>query len=163
MRAVIEDALRKKSAVEICYHSSYSDNISTRIVVPIELRQENGYEYLWGVCQSARALRSFRLDRIQSLSLSQTTHLPPIPLNSHEASETSYTLRTHSRARQVMERFSLDKEGLEHDVHVTSFSKEWIRRSVLASSASVEVVEPASIRAEICVFAQSILDIYKGG
>lgn len=162
MRALIEDALRKKSAIEICYHSFYSDNISTRIVLPIELRQENGFEYLWAICQSAHALRSFKLDRIQSLVLSQITNSSPASMNSPEEIEISYTLRTHSRARQVMERFSLDKIDLEHDVRVSSFSKEWIRRSVLASAASVEVIEPASIRAEMCATAQSILNRYKG-
>ena len=160
VRAVIERSISVKGAVEILYHSSYSDEISRRIVIPVELREENGFEYLWGVCESAHALRSFRLDRIQEAA-PNARNIDPTPLISGDQSHgISYTIHAHSRLRHAIERFAIHKEDFTANVQVVSFSLEWIRRSVLASAGSVEVVGPASIRAEILSSAQSLLDRY---
>ena len=162
VRAIIESSLIEKRGVEILYHSSYSDEISRRIVIPIELRQENGFEYLWGVCQSAHALRSFRLDRIQE-AVVKSTSIDAVPVTATEPSRgISYTIHAHSRPRQVIERFAINKEAFTANLQVVSFSTEWIKRSVLASAGSVEVVEPATIRSEILHSAQSLLARYQG-
>jgi proteasome accessory factor C len=161
VRAIIENSLLEKESVEILYHSSYSDEVSRRIVIPIEIRQENGFEYLWAVCQSAHALRSFRLDRIQEAA-PKSREIDALPLISGDQGDgISYTLHAHSRPRQVIERFAINKEDFTAHVQVHSFSTEWIRRSVLASAGSVEVIEPASIRAEILRSAQSVLYRYQ--
>lgn len=161
VRAIIETAVRQNSGIEIVYHSLYADTITTRTVVPIELRTENGSEYLWGICQSARALRSFRLDRIQSAVLTTAEKERLVAAIPEENREIEYTIRTHSRAREVMERFALDRDVVGGQIETTSFSHEWIRRSVLASSGSVEIVKPAHIRAQIASAAASILESYK--
>ncbi|MDA2962767.1 MAG: WYL domain-containing protein [Actinomycetota bacterium] len=161
VRAIVHTAVAKKTSVEIVYHSSYSDTISTRIIVPIELRQENGFEYLWGVCQSAHALRCFRLDRINSAKIVERVRDGSSTVLLDENLEIAYTIRTHSRPRTVMERFTLEKDALNSDAQVSSFSHEWIKRSVLASAGSVEVVDPASIRGEIAQAAQVILNRYR--
>jgi len=72
-----------------------------------------------------------------------------------------YTIVTHSRPREVSERFAIDKEDFSSSARVISFSSEWIRRSVLASSGSVEVVEPEVIRTSIAQAARLILDRYE--
>ena len=158
VRSIVERAVREKSGVEIVYHSSYSDTITKRIVVPIELRVENGSEYLWGICQNARAFRSFRLDRIQTAVLTAVQKISTTP--SEQKHEVAYTICTHSREREVMERFGLDRESHRGAMETTSFSHEWIRRSVLASSGSVEVLSPADIRSDVLRAAQSILNRY---
>lgn len=161
VRSLIDSALLRDGAVKLTYHSFYSDVVSNRIVIPIEIRQEGGFEYLWAMCQSAHALRIFRLDRIQSLE--STTRPAPSQVDSTSKIQapTSYIIRTHSRAREVMERFSLKRDSMEHDASTTSYSLEWIRRSVLASSGSVELVSPPNIRSEILTAAKAMLDCYK--
>ena len=161
IRAVIDTALLRDGAVTIKYHSFYSDVVSSRIVIPIEIRQEGGFEYLWGMCQSAHALRIFRLDRIQSIEITARPHLSLVNSSSKIQAPTSYTIRAHSRAREVMERFSLDRDAMLHDAFITSYSLEWIRRSVLASSGSVELVSPTNIRVDIVTAAKAMLDCYK--
>jgi len=161
VRATIESSLMEKGVVEILYHSSYSDEVTRRVVTPIELREENGFEYLWGVCHSAHALRSFRLDRIQEAS-PKPRDIETLSLFSDNQSDgIPYTIVTHSRPREVSERFAIDKEDFSSSARVISFSSEWIRRSVLASSGSVEVVEPEVIRTSIAQAARLILDRYE--
>jgi len=160
VRAIIERSLLEKEAVEILYHSSYSDEISRRVVTPIELREENGFEYLWGVCQSAHGLRSFRLDRIQEAAPKSNSSQPIPAITGSQSHGISYTIHAHSRPREVIERFAINKEEFTENARVVSYSREWIKRSVLASAGSVEVVEPANIRAEILRSAQSLLERY---
>jgi len=158
IRSIIEKAVRDKNGVEIVYHSSYSDTITRRTVLPIELRMENGSEYLWGVCQSASALRSFRVDRIQSVAVTAVEKIPTGV--SQDNRKIEYTIFAHSREREVMERFALEPDALGAVIETSSFSREWIRRSILASSGSVELLAPSEIRSDIQGAAQSLLDRY---
>ena len=158
IRSIIEKAVRDKNGVEIVYHSSYSDTITRRTVLPIELRMENGSEYLWGVCQKASALRSFRVDRIQSVAVTTVEKIPTGAVQDNHKIE--YTILAHSREREVMERFALKPDALGGAIETSSFSREWIRRSILASSGSVELVAPSEIRSDIHGAAQSLLDHY---
>ena len=162
LRSLIESAISKKQFVEIVYHSSYSDLITTRIVHPIELSSENGVEYLKAICKRARALRTFRLDRIQSARISKETNAPVVGGGGSNEARISYTIRAHSRLREVMERFSLTEVSLGKDLEISSFSTEWISRSVLASSGSVELIGPGEIRQGIAQLANRILNRYKG-
>ena len=158
IRSIIEKAVQDKSGVEIVYHSLYSDTITRRTVLPIELRMENDSEYLWGVCQNASALRSFRVDRIQSVELTAVEKIPSgVSQDNHKI---EYTILAHSREREVMERFALKPDALGGAIETSSFSREWIRRSILASSGSVELVAPSEIRSDIHGAAQSLLDHY---
>ena len=162
VRATIEEALSKNSWVEITYHSAYSDTVSTRLVHPLELRIEAGYEYLWAMCHRARSLRVFRVDRIQKI---EDCSAPETPLNSveNQVGKAVYVIRVHTRPRAAMERFSLNRDSQSQENEILSFSSQWVRRSVMASSGSVEVLEPSGVRNEIVQSAQAILDRYKGG
>jgi proteasome accessory factor C len=161
VRALIEEALAKDSWVEITYHSAYSDTVSTRLIHPLELRSEGSFEYLWAICHSARSVRVFRIDRIQKLNLS-TAPEPHVYAVENQAEKMAFTIRIHSRPRAAIERFSLEREMLAQENEIFSFSREWVGRSIMASSGSVEVVEPSGLRNEIAIGAQAILDRYKG-
>ena len=162
LRSLIESAISKKQSVEIVYHSSYSDSITTRIVHPVELNSENGIEYLKGLCNSARGFRTFRLDRIQSAQVSEKGNSLTAGRIGPDEGRISYTIRAHSRPREVKERFSLTKESLVNEIEIASFSNEWITRSVMASSGSVELTTPPEIRLGIAQLAVRILNRYKG-
>ena len=161
VRAVVEKSLTSNTALEITYHSSYSDVISSRVITPLELRQEGGHDYLWAMCHSAHATRIFRLDRIQSAACTKRPQSQQIPSVSTDSQPVFYTIRTLSRAREVMERFSLSKGSFTPDAHIQSYSREWIIRSVCATSGSAQLLAPADIAAEIANTAQLMLDRYK--
>lgn len=161
VRAVVENSLNTNTALEITYHSAYSDVISNRIVTPLELRQEGGLDYLWAICHNAHAPRIFRLDRIQSAAITARPHLSEPNSFPVDTKPLFYKIRTLSRAREVMERFSLDRDSYTSDSHIKSYSREWIKRSVFASSGSVQLLAPIEIRSEIATTAALILDRYK--
>lgn len=162
VRALIENALTKDSWVQITYHSSYSDTVSNRLVHPLELRSEGGYEYLWAICNSAHSLRVFRVDRIQKLEFSPAPETPLYSIE-NQSEKAAYAIRVHARPRAAMERFSLDRDSVLKENKILSFSSEWVRRSVMASSGSVEVLELSELRSEIARSARAILDQYNEG
>lgn len=161
IRAIINDALKSKRSVEITYHSFYSDTISKRVIFPLELFDENGYEYLRAQCHLAQGIRIFRLDRIDSGLLGHAGRTESGVIDEKIKSKISYTLRAYSRQRQIRERFSIQEKELVADLPVVSYSREWIKRSVLASSGSVEVLEPVDIRNEIYAAASLLLKRYQ--
>lgn len=159
--ATIESALSKKQYLEMVYHSLYSDTISKRVVLPLEMRSEDGVEYLFGLCQSASATRMFRLDRIQALELVSIPAEPVLELQREGTNRSSYRIRVHSRPRDAAERFALDPASVLTEPEISSFSSEWVRRSVLASGGSIELLEPTDLRREVATVAKTVLSQYQ--
>jgi len=62
----IREAIKHGSGLQISYHSLYRDEISERVVLPLELIESQSYLYLHAYCFTAQDFRHFRVDRIQS-------------------------------------------------------------------------------------------------
>ena len=161
IRAEIEQSLAKQQVLEISYHSLYSDSFSQRRINPLELRIEDGIEYLFAYCYSASAFRVFRLDRIQTLKLSSEKEADIAGDVSTQSSEFAAQILIVSRARLMKERFGLDDVALDVAFPIQSFSRQWIIRSIFASSGSARLLEPADLGLEIAKKAQLILDRYQ--
>jgi len=67
--AQIQEALNLKVQVRIEYISTSSAQVTEREVVPKEIKQENGRNYLVGYCCLKRQERSFRVDNILHIEL----------------------------------------------------------------------------------------------
>ena len=161
IRATIQKAVTAKSSLTLVYHSSYSDTVSERSVLPLELYVLDGSEYLRAICHNVHALRNFRLDRIQSAVSADNVESTNQSFDGGSDAKTSYSVRTHARPRAVMERFSIQKSDFDQVIETSSFSTEWIRRSVLSCSGDAELLSPVKIRAEITKVAQVLLNRYK--
>ena len=160
VRAEIESALSKQQTLEMTYHSLYSDSFTERRITPLELRVEAGIEYLFAYCHNAMAFRIFRLDRIQTLKVSTEKAVTIETDTLKNAGEVSAHISFASRARLMKERFGLDDAPLDVKVQIASFSRQWIIRSIFASSGSARLVEPVELGDEIAEKAQLILDRY---
>jgi proteasome accessory factor C len=161
IRAEVEQSLAKQQLLEISYHSLYNDSFSERRITPLELRIDNGIEYLCAYCHSASAFRVFRLDRIQTLKVSSEKGANVAGDVSTQSSEFAAQIVFASRARLMKERLGLDDVALDVPLQIQSFSRQWIIRSIFASSGSVRLLEPADLGHEIAKKAQLILDRYQ--
>jgi predicted DNA-binding transcriptional regulator YafY len=61
----------------------------------------------------------------------------------------------------MKERFGLDVAPINEKVQIQSFSRQWIIRSIFASSGSAVLLEPGDLALEIAKKAQLILDRYQ--
>lgn len=166
------DAINASKDVEIRYHSLYSDEISVRKIAPLAVIEEDENSYLRAYCRNAKALRVFRVDRILSLSELDVepngadTSMDLIDTDGIESEKIPYTIKIKQPTRDLVERFNLDHlfgenpRSQELTVELSSFSREWIQRAVLATGSDVELLSPPELRKEIADRAQLLLERY---
>jgi len=155
----IDDALKNRQRLQITYHSVAEDVTSERVLHPIEKRIENGVELLLAFCESADALRSFRLDRIQKAELLSE----PITQTGRVQSGAieSVTIKVHHDLRRVFEALGTITPGKGDTFSIEIYNQSWLIREVLASGGAIEVVEPAALRAEIARQAGLVASQYR--
>lgn len=96
--ATLGDALFQRKRVSFKYHAMGADANATRLVEPYGLFFLNGHWYLAACDVEKKALRNFRVSRVQSLVVNKMRELSPdyeIPA--------SFSLKEHARSRQAWE------------------------------------------------------------
>ena len=156
----IREAIKHRSGLQISYHSLYRDEISERVVLPLELIESQSYLYLHAYCFTAQDFRHFRVDRIQSADTAQVEKPSAAPTLNPE--KIGYQLKVHEPTRDVAERFEEPNLEAGTVLKASAFSHQWIARSVLASGGAVELTSPTEIRSEIAERAETILNRYEG-
>ena len=155
----ITQAIQSNGGLEIRYHSLYKDQISQRSVMPIDLYDSNGQQYMRAFCFTANDYREFRVDRIESATAAPVPAQVSAEVVNQEKIAFQITAQTHSR--DVAERFAISDMPLETAIELSSYSRQWIERSVMASGAAVILNSPLEIRAELVKKAQLVLNRYK--
>ena len=156
----VKDAIAHRSGLQISYHSLYKDEISSRVILPLEILDSQGYLYLHAYCFTALDFRHFRIDRVQSAhSVEVEKPSTALPANPEKI---GFSVKVVRPTRDVAERF--EESNLEAGTVFkgSSFSQHWIARSVLASGGAVELLSPEEIRSELAKRAELILNRYEG-
>lgn len=155
----ISQAVQANTGLEIRYHSLYKDQISQRSVMPIDLYEMNGHQYMRAYCFTANDYREFRVDRIESaMTAAVPAHISAQGINQEKI---TFEITAKSQSRDVAERFAITDMALETAIELSSYSRQWIERSVLASGAAVTLNSPLEIRADLAKKAQLMLNRYK--
>ncbi len=155
----ISQAVQANTGLEIRYHSLYKDQISQRSVMPIDLYETNGHQYMRAYCFTANDYREFRADRIESATTATVpAHISAQGINQEKI---TFEITAKSQSRDVAERFAITDMALETAIELSSYSRQWIERSVLASGAAVTLNSPLEIRADLAKKAQLMLNRYK--
>jgi len=157
-RALILRAIRRRGWLEITYHSSANDQVTKRQVAPYELSQLGSHEYLQGYCDSAKAIRNFRADRIVEISEIADQLWPSNQVAGNEDA-IEYEVMIHNASRQVREvlpQVSLDSSTAT----IQGYSTLWISRAILSLGGQVEVTGPTQLRAAVHARAKAALENY---
>ena len=159
LRALILRAIRRRGWLEITYHSAANDQVSKRKVAPYELSQSGSHEYLQGYCDSAKAIRNFRADRIVNITEIADQVWPSNQLVTKEEG-IKYQVKVHSSSRQVLEVLPQVSPG-SSTATIQGYSAQWISRAILSLGGQVEAVSPSEIRAAVCARAMAALENYQ--
>jgi proteasome accessory factor C len=157
--AAITDALKSRMSLEITYHSLYRDELSTRIILPIEIVETDGQLYLSSYCHTASDFREFRIDRIQGATVQAV--LQEIPKNSAQQSSYTCTIKVLAPTRAIAERFKQSELQVNTAFDFETYSLQWIERSIMASGRALCLQSPPDVRKSIAVMAQTMLDRYR--
>ncbi len=155
----VKEAISQRSGLKITYNSLYKDEISTRVVLPLEVLENDGYLYLHAYCSTAKDFRNFRIDRIQSAENAEVEK--PSTATPEDPEKIRFELKVVRPTRDVAERFAESHLDAGTVFKGSSFSQQWISRSVFASGGAVELLAPADIRNDIARRAETILNRYE--
>ena len=161
-RSVISKAITERVPVEMTYYSANSDRESKRLVTAYDFFRENDIEYFQGYCHSSRGMRTFRVDRIVAVSLSESIEMiPDFQVRKNESIRVDATLRTLDRASA--EAFGLVLTDLRAGGSVTlqAFSPEWLIRSIMAGAGSLVAQSPQEIVLQIRQSIDSTMALYE--
>ena len=154
----INQAIEANTGLEIDYHSLYKDSVSTRSIIAYEIYELEGNQYLRAYCFSAQDFREFRLERImRAVPKSIPAAKGPVRRNSESI---NYLITAKLPSRDLAERFALQNVESGNQFSLSSYSGQWIQRSVLATGAGVVLDSPQDIRKQLLETAQEMLNRY---
>ena len=161
-RAIITQAIASRMDLAVKYHSAIRDTVTERVITPLELSLDRGFEVLNAYCQSAEGFRTFRLDNMKSVVITGSSVSVP---QQSDVAEFNWQLLIKSRFRTSSERFRSTYKAREstegEQVTVNSFSQDWLLRNAMSTLASVEVQLPLSARSLIAEKCQQSLELYE--
>lgn len=155
--AAVHQALAEGSGLQIEYHSLYKDTLTSRIILPNEKYELNGNQYLRAFCFTAEDFREFRIDRIKNAIKADVPQR--IESNELDAEKIHYQITAKVLTRDIAERFALEQKAVDYSL--TSYSDQWIERSVLASGEGVVLRAPEALRTQVLATAKAMLDRYE--
>lgn len=149
---MLRDAIATGKCVQIEYGGATRQLVSYRLVEPKTLIAVDGVLYVRSYCHSSDAPRTFRLDRILSVELSdQKANHELDEITDLEISAPTIEARLRmlpemieSFAPETVSKQTPSGNKIEVTVHLTTES--WLIQLVLASAGDIEILEPESLR-----------------
>jgi proteasome accessory factor C len=155
----ISHAVQTNGGLKLRYHSMYKDLVSERVVIPVDIYQSHENLYMRAYCLTSCDYREFRVDRIELATPESVVE--NIVQDTKDSKKISFSLALQKASRDVCERFAITNIEKGTSIELSSFSKQWIERSVMASGGAVLLQTPPEIRAEVAKKAQLMLNRYK--
>jgi predicted DNA-binding transcriptional regulator YafY len=146
-RSVVSTSIARRVPVDLTYYSTNSDEETQRIVTVYDFFLENEVEYFQGYCHTSSGMRTFRVDRIVSVALSDSEEgVPQAKVEKTESVRVGATVRSLDRASA--EAFGLAFSDLRPGESVTlaAFSQEWLVRMIFAGAGSLVIEDPHETR-----------------
>jgi predicted DNA-binding transcriptional regulator YafY len=167
-------AAREHRQVDMLYQSTSQAEAAQRQVDPYALVHRSGWWYLVGYCHLRDALRTFRVDRIQSLELLSQTFQPPDDFDIHAYLEDEFAdqpvvrakLRFKGEGAFVARSNVAGWDSLEEnpdgsvDVILSAPDLTWLASMTISFANLVTVLEPPELREMVRDWARSVVELY---
>jgi proteasome accessory factor C len=150
VNSVVAEAISLELSIEIKYAGVTKDDLSVRVIDPVETYSQDDFVYLKSWCRNSQAWRSFRLDRILEATLGNEPVNIPIQEEEIEAK------REYLAAIELDKAYygQLDqveivsfKEYMWHavEVELRVYSRDWLVSMILASGGRIKAVRPPDL------------------
>jgi len=168
----LAEAIAAAARLRIEYWSASRDEVTERSIVPRQLFTDRGEWYVSADDDRSGEVRTFRLDRIESLAptgesgVEVNGELPTPGEWFTDASIPRVTLRLAPAAQWIVERFPTDAVG-EPDAEgwvvaeLPVASQRWFVRTMLRLGPNAEVVSPTMLADDVRAAAARVLDRYR--
>ncbi|MFC7614827.1 helix-turn-helix transcriptional regulator [Actinokineospora soli] len=158
VRETVQSALVGKRALRMSYYTASKDEVTQRVVDPMRVMIVEGRGYLEAWCRRAEAVRLFRLDRIDDVTVldepsAPPPHARPTDLTAGffqpEPNQRAARLVLEPDARWVSEYYPVDEveelPGARQRVVMRYADESWMTRLLLGLGGDVRVEEPSSL------------------
>ncbi len=173
--AGLRKAIHEKNQVSVIYQSVSPTKAQKRRIDPYALVLRTGLWYLVGYCHLRTAIRTFRVDRIQKLSILDQTFQRSQDFNIHNYLENECRDQPSVRARlkfvpeaahMVMSNriiWELIEENPDGSMVVTLNAPDlpWLASMTLSFANWVTVLEPCELREMVRTWAQATANLYQ--
>ena len=159
-QSVIESAIAHRRSLSLEYQSPVKDEITTKRVDPLSIRNERNHLYLVAHCHTAESTREFRLDRVIDVKVIDESTFTPVPDDAPTGDKYSVRLKITGDRRAVAETFSIPEIPANGEVTVEVYSPDWLVKAILAHGPFIEVLEKGPLRGEVKKSAENILALY---
>lgn len=167
----LSEVIKNRQRIEVRYQSSKDVAPTDRLLEPFVVFSSQGNWYTHAHDVSAAGLRTFRIDRIESLTVigqaeNEAPDLMPEPgIWFADAEIERVTLRVAPRGRWIYERYPVDEVSSPDadgwvEVRLAVTSRQWLERLLLRLGDAVEVVDPSSMRVARSEAADRVLSRY---
>jgi predicted DNA-binding transcriptional regulator YafY len=170
----LRGAVKQSHRVNMVYQSFSSPAPSPRKLDPYVIVFQHGWWYVVGYCHTRQEIRTFRIDRIQELSLSDETFHAPEDFDARSFMEQAvrgqpqvqarlrFTAEAARIARTNRTFWDLFEEQADGSVVVTVSAPDinWAASTILAYGPVVEVLDPPGLRQLLKEWAQAIIKLY---
>lgn len=165
IRGAIEKAMLDRGVLTISYHSMARDVLTERVVHPLELRIDEGVEYLYAYCESSSGYRTFRLDRILSFTPSNSSVVPSFSDKPESQRKIRAEIEVHSRLRDAFERFHAPMEATSTagfpTIFAEGFNSDWLVREIMSFGGELDLQLPTVERAKVLARSERTLMAYE--
>lgn len=175
---LLREAVTEHLRVDMEYYTFSRDALTRRQVDPYLVFASLGHWYVSGYCHLAVDRRIFRLDRIKTLALTETTFepppgaaddLPPPMLYTPGPEDAEVTLRVRGSVgvwlAEAGEFFSVESvkemKGGRREIRFHTSAFPWLEKLLLRFGSDVEVVDPPELRDRLRQGAERILALYE--
>ena len=167
----LSQVIENRERVEVRYQSSKDVTPTDRLLEPFVVFSSQGNWYTHAHDVGAEGLRTFRVDRIESLTVSGQAEneapdsMPEPGIWFADAEIERVTLRVAPRGRWIYERYPVDEVSSPDadgwvEVRLAVTSRQWFERLLLRLGDAVEVVDPSSMRVVRSEAAARVLGRY---
>ena len=173
--AAVQQALAAGRAMRIRYYTASRDAVSQRTIDPMRLLIVSGRGYLEAWCRRVEAVRLFRLDRVEDVTVLDEAAAPPPEAEPTDLSAGLFQpAPEHRRAVLVLEpdahwvaeyypvdeidKISAEPGGAAIRVVMRYADPAWLVRLVLGLGGAARVVEPPELAAAVLRRAREALD-----
>lgn len=155
--AALTQAISERRPVRLVYAGASRDEVTERVVEPTDIVQHGGRAYLAAWCREAGAQRTFRLDRMRSVSvLDETVPEPAVPapdrLTVAPTEGVNVRVRVWPRSRWLLEAFEVVDVASDGDLREATLvvaDPGWLVRLVMGQAGGVEVLDPPEVRSQL--------------
>lgn len=166
---LVQSAMSQRRELLFTYLSATKDSVSTRRVIPQDIRTADGVSYLDGYCTDSAAFRTFRIERMSEISLGSSAS--PLARErtelTQEPTQEMAQIKVTDSPRKNSEKLGIDfselRGAIGATVSVGYFDSQWLVRTALSAGGSLEIVAPEQARLMAKSRAQSLLKAYESG